>query len=107
MADLADTQNIDIFALSETWISGNTTSAQQFDVISRGFTFINTPRLVPDSCTSSIVGGGTSFLLREPCKLFSTPTISFQSLDVHISRSNFLTLIYNIYRPSFRNLGLP
>jgi len=49
IADLADTHNIDIFALSETWISPNTTSPQLFDAIPRGFTFINTPRSVPDS----------------------------------------------------------
>jgi len=58
IADLADTHNIDIFALSETWISLNTNSAQLFDAIPRGFTLINTPRPVPNSCTSSIVGGG-------------------------------------------------
>jgi len=71
IADLADTHNIDVYALSETWISPNTTSAQLIDAIPRGFTFINTPRPVPDSYTSSIVGGGTAFLLREPGKLLS------------------------------------
>jgi len=55
-----------LFALTETWISLDTTSAQLFDAIPRGFAFINTPRPVPDSFTSSIVGGGTAFLLREP-----------------------------------------
>jgi len=56
IADLADTHNINVFALSETWNSPNTTSAQLVDAIPRGFTFINTPRPVPDSCTYSIVG---------------------------------------------------
>jgi len=40
IADLADTHNIDVFALTETWISPNTTSAQLFDAIPRGLTFI-------------------------------------------------------------------
>ena len=62
IADLADTHNIHVFALTETWISSNTTSTQLFDAIPHGFTFISTPRLVPDSCTSSVVGGGTAFL---------------------------------------------
>ena len=53
IADLADTHNIHVFALTETWISSNTTSAQLFDTIPHGFTFISTPRLVSDSCTSS------------------------------------------------------
>jgi len=82
IADIADTHNIDIIALSETWISPSTISAQLFDAIPRGFTFINTPRPVPDSCTSSIVGDGTAFLLREPCKLLSTPTATFKSFEL-------------------------
>jgi len=71
IADLAyrPTRNIDVFALTETWISPNTTSDQLFDVIP--ITFINTPHLVSDS----IVGDGTAFLLREPSKLLSTPII--------------------------------
>jgi len=48
------------FAPVETLISPNTTSAQLFDVIPHGFTFINTTRLVPHSSASSIVGGGIS-----------------------------------------------
>jgi len=58
IADLADTHYIDIFALTETWISPNTTFVRLFDAIPSGFTFINTPRPVSDSLTSSIVGGG-------------------------------------------------
>jgi exonuclease III len=102
IADLVDTYNIDVFALTETWISPNTTSAQLFDAIPHGFTFISTPRLVPDSCTSSIVGGGTAFLLREPCKLLSTPTTTFKSFEmstvtIKLPHSNLA--LYNIYRP--------
>jgi len=36
IADLADTHNIDVFALTEIWISPNTSSAQLFDAIPRG-----------------------------------------------------------------------
>jgi len=36
---------------------------------------VDSPRDVPDSITSSIVGGGTAFLLREPCKRLSTPRL--------------------------------
>jgi hypothetical protein len=34
---LADTYNIDLFALTETWISPNTTSAELFDATPPGF----------------------------------------------------------------------
>jgi len=82
IADLADTRTIDIFVISETWISPNTTSAQLCYAIPLGFTYINTPRPVPNSCTSSIVGGGTAYLLREPCKLLSTHTATFKSFEL-------------------------
>jgi exonuclease III len=102
VADLAHTHNIHVFALTETWISPNTTSAQLFDAIPHGFTFISTPRPVPNSCTSSTVGGGTAFLVRDPCKLLSSPTSTFNSFEmstvtIKLRHSN-LTL-YNIYRP--------
>jgi len=82
-ADLAVTHNIDVFALTETWISPNTTSAQLFDAIPRGFTFINTPRSVPNSCTSSIVANFSPHL-----PLLLNPLNCLQS------QSNFLTLIW-------------
>jgi len=106
IADLADTHKIDVFAPSETWISLNISSAQLFDAIPRGFTFTNTPRPVPDSCTSSIVGGGTAFLLREPCKLLSTPTATFKSFElssVTIKLPHANLALYNIYRPPQSN----
>jgi len=49
IAGFAYTYNIDVFALTETWIAPYTISAQLFDAIPCGFTFINTPRPVPDS----------------------------------------------------------
>jgi len=36
---------------------------------------------VPDSFTSLFVGGGTAYLLREPCKLLSSSTATFKSFD--------------------------
>jgi hypothetical protein len=37
LSDLVDTYNIDLFALSETWISPSTTAAELFDAIPAGF----------------------------------------------------------------------
>jgi len=61
IADLADTHYIDVFANTETWLSPNTTSAQLFDAIYCGFTFVNAPRHVSDLFTSSIIGGDAAF----------------------------------------------
>jgi len=99
IADLADINNID-FVLTETCISPNTTSAQLLDAIPHCFTF--TTCLVLDSCTSSIVGGGTAFLLREPCRLLSTPTATFKffelsTVTIKLPHSN--ESLYDICRP--------
>jgi len=58
------------------------------------------PRLVPDSSNSSIVGIDIANLLREPCKLLSTPTTTSKSFELStvtmkLPHSN-LTL-YSIY----------
>jgi len=87
-------------------ITPNTTSAQLFDPFPRGFTFISTPRLDPDSSTSSIVDGGTAFLLREPCKLLSiliTTVKSFELLKIPIVLPHFNLALYNTYRPPQSN----
>ena len=102
ISDLAQTHNIHVFPLTETWISPNTTSAQLFDAIPHGFSFISTPRPVSDSSSSSIVGGGTAFLLRDPFKLLSSPTATFKSFELSsvtlkLPQSNLS--LYNIYRP--------
>jgi len=70
------------------------------------FPFINIPRPVPDSCTSSIIGGGTAFLLREPCTLLLTPTATFKSFElssVTIKLPHFNLALYNIHRPPQSN----
>jgi hypothetical protein len=82
VSDLAQTYNIHVFSLTETWISPNTTSAQLFDAIPHGFSFISTPRPASHSSSSSIVGGGTGFLVREPCNILSSPTTTFRSFEL-------------------------
>jgi hypothetical protein len=58
LADLAESHNIHVLALTENWLTLNSTSAGIFDVIPHVVTFLSTPRPVPDSCTSSICGVG-------------------------------------------------
>jgi hypothetical protein len=65
LADLAESHNIHVFALNETWLTPklNSTSAEIFDAIPHGFTFSGTPHLVPDTSTFSVVGGGIAFMI--------------------------------------------
>jgi len=95
---------MDVFALSETWISPNTTSFQLFDAIPRGFTFINTPRPVPDSSTSLIVAQHFFSV-----SLLSTPTATFKtfelsSVTIKLPHSNLA--LYNTYCPPQSNIIL-
>ena len=55
IADLADPHNIHVFALTETWISSIILHLPNSFMLAipHSFTFISTPRLVSDSCTSS------------------------------------------------------
>jgi len=102
LADLAESRNIHVFALTETWLTPNSTSAEIFDAIPPGFTFLSTARPVPDTCTSSVIGGGTAFLIREPCTLLSSPTTTFKSFEmstVTLKLPHSKLTIFNIYRP--------
>jgi len=55
---------------------------------------------------TSIVGGGTAFLLCEPCNFFPRPTATFKSFElpsvtIKLTHSNLA--LYNIYRPPQSN----
>jgi hypothetical protein len=104
LSDLVDTYNIDLFALSETWISPSTTAAELVDAIPPGFSLISNPRPVSTTKISSIVCGGTAFLIRHPNSLISPlPTVSallkFQMLLLNFlnTSSPFLTSIVHLF----------
>ena len=67
-----------------------------------GFTIISNPRPVSSSIISSVVGGGTAFLIRQPCTLLTCLIPTFNSFEISgmtlkLSKSKFT--VYNIYRP--------
>jgi len=75
--DLAQSLNIHLVALTETWITPTATSAELFNAIIPGFTLISCPSR-PASTTLTkvhIVGGGAAFLIRKPATLLSTSFI--------------------------------
>ena len=80
---------MNLFALTETWITPSTTLAELADATPPDFTLISTPR--PDSPANlkqKIIGGGTAFLVHNSCTIdlllrkFSNP------LKCPISQSN-------------------
>ena len=63
LADLALTHHINLFALSETWVTPSTTFSELSEATPPEFSLISTPRPVsPTNQKKKIVGGGTAFL---------------------------------------------
>ena len=102
IADLAETGTIDVFALTETWITSSATSAELRNAFPPGFFLISNPRTAP-ATHAHVVGGGTAFLLRNsfvivkspPCPVFKSFELS--SVTLKLLHSNLT--VYNVYRP--------
>ena len=104
ISDLADSRHIDLFALTETWITSSSTSAELLNATPPGFTLISCPRPAPitPNTKSHIVGGGTAFLIREPAVFLSTPAQSFKSFEmssVTLKLFSSSLTVFNVYRP--------
>ena len=102
ISDLADSHHVDLFALTETWITSSATSAELRNATPSGFSLINCPRPAP-ATNSHIVGGGTAFLVREPAFILKTPPSqtfkSFEMSSVTLKLFNSKLTVFNIYRP--------
>ena len=101
--DLAESKHVDIFALSETWITPAATTSELISATPPGFTLISYPRSASSKKTKSkIIGGGTAFLIREPVVQLPSPSKSFRSFEmssVTLKLLNSKLTIFNVYRP--------
>ena len=80
ISDLAKTRHINLFALTETWITPSTTLAELADATPPDFTLISTPRPVsPANLKQKIIGGGTAFLVHNSCTIISSSSQIFKS----------------------------
>jgi len=61
ISDLADTRNINVFALTETWITSSATPSELRNATPSGFFLISHPRIAPAN-HAHVDGGGTAFL---------------------------------------------
>jgi Reverse transcriptase (RNA-dependent DNA polymerase)/Endonuclease-reverse transcriptase len=102
LADIAETQNINIFAITETWITPSTTFAELADATPPGFTLISTPRPPPSSNTNKkIIGGGTAFVINDSLTILSSTSKiykSFEMSSVTLKLLNCKFTILNLYR---------
>ena len=80
--DLAQTHPIDIFALTETWVTPST-MAHLSEATPSGYTLISTPRPVSlANAHKKIVGGGTAFFLHTSLTLLSFSFKIFKSFEL-------------------------
>jgi len=116
ISDLADTHNIDVFALTETWITPFATPSELRNATPSGFFLVSHPRIAPAN-HAYFVGGCTAFLLRDsavivkspPCPTFKTfelsslllqfPLLSIPSLTTQL----FLLLITYLFSLLFQS----
>ena len=106
ISDLLTSENIDIFALAETFQNSSVTPAQLLEVAPQHFQFFGQPRchhVVRSTRARSVnIGGGLGFLVRDSLSpdLVSLPLFaSFQSFAIGVRSRNSKLTIFNIYRP--------
>jgi len=102
IADLAQTHKINLFSLTETWITSSNTLAELSDITPPGFTLISTPRPAPSTnLKNKIVGGGTAFLLQGSSTILSTSSQIFKSFEmssITLKLVDSKLTVFNIYR---------
>lgn len=100
--DLIDIHHPDLVCLTETWISKSATSAELMDATPPGYTLCSFPRSSSNIKRSSDMGGGTAFLVKEPCHILSTssplsPCFECSAITLKLPKSKLT--IFNTYRP--------
>jgi len=101
-SDILTTENIDIFALSETFQNVNTTPAQLFDITPQSFQFLGQPRCGHSRLTAKAnIGGGLGFLVKDllcPDVIHLPSFSSFESFGITVKSRGSKLAIFNIYR---------
>jgi hypothetical protein len=80
IADLAETRTIDVFALTEAWITPSATSAELRNATPPGFFLISNPRTAP-ATHAHVVGGALPFFCVIHPSLSSHLHVLFSSLS--------------------------
>ena len=118
LADLAHTHNINLFALSETWVTPSTTISELSEATPPEFSLISTPRppCFSNQSKEKIVGGGTAFLIHNSSTIVSTSSEIFKSFELSSNTIKLLKskltnpkklwntinkLLHRIAKPSF------
>jgi len=93
--DFISTYNLDILAVTETWLSPNTLPSTLNSLTPDKYSLLHSPRLTGR-------GGGLAFIFRSSLKLIKVTLPSFTSFEaycVKFSVSGSFFTILNVYRP--------
>ena len=103
VADLAQQHNLDLIALSETWIKPETTPCLLSETTPPGYTLLSKHRPLPANYNPKYnLGGGLAFLIKEDITLISSASSShtaFESFSTTVKLCHGNLTIFNIYRP--------
>src|SRR5664279_2617019 len=103
VADLAQQHNLDLIALSETWIKPETTPCQLSETTPPGYTLLSKHRPLPANYNPKYnLGGGLAFIIKEDITLISSASSSntaFESFSTTVKLSHGNLTVFNIYRP--------
>ena len=92
LSDLISSKQIDILAMTETWLSSCDTAACLADISHPVFSLSHCPRL-------SGRGGGVAFLVRETFKVEIMHTPKFEAMCILVKHSSITANFICIYRP--------
>jgi len=102
LSDLIVSHHPDLFCLTETWVKNSTNCNERTRCTPPKYTFLNTPRISSKGNSSTVVGGGAGFLIREPFTQLSTSMPQFSSFEhssVTLKLPQYKISFFYIYHP--------
>src|SRR5208282_4858841 len=103
VADLATSHDLDLIALTETWIKPNSTVAHLADSTPPGYSLYSKHRPLPKKFNLyTILAGGVAFLVKDSHTIMSvTPAdhTSFEAFSIVIKLPSGNLTVYCVYRP--------
>ena len=101
LSDFVVCHHPDLVCLTETWIQPDTSPSHLIDITPSGYSLSSFPTSVSHTKTNHNLGGGTAFLIKEPCTILSTTSpiySSFEASSVTLKLPSAKLTVYNIYR---------
>ncbi len=102
VSDLVTSKQLDVLAITETWLTPDETDSSIADITPTGYNFFHRPRQERTSSGAWRTGGGAGLLISDKFKAYahSIPTYtSFDAICTEIRSSSFSGYVVSLYRP--------